>query len=81
MVVDIISSFRNFNKNNPNGYYAEELLYSPLYFSFYRIPKCVGLLESVFKAIVNRSRACPPSFLSAVFVADWMAGLNSLVRG
>jgi len=39
-----------------------------------------SLLESVFRGIVNRSRACPPLFLSAIFVADWRAGLNSLVR-
>ena len=47
---------------------------------FYRIPKCTGLLESVFGAIVNRLRACPPLFLSAVFVADWRAGPPSLWR-
>jgi len=41
---------------------------------FYRIPRCVGLLESVFGAIVNRSRVYPPLFLSAVFVAEWWSG-------
>ena len=56
----------------PNNCYAEKLLYSPVYLVFYRIPRCVGLLESVFRAIVNRSRACPPLF--------WRAGLNSLGR-
>jgi hypothetical protein len=29
---------------------------------------------SVFRAIVNRSRACPPLFLSAIFVAEWRTG-------
>ena len=41
-----------------------------------------GLLESVFREIVNRSRVyprtCPPLFLSAVFVAEWRTG--GLVR-
>jgi len=36
------------------------------------IHKCIGLLGSVFRAIVNRSRACPPLF--------WRAALNSLGR-
>jgi len=48
----------------------------------------LGLPESVLRAIVNRSRVYPPSFwlvwppffLSAVFVAEWRIGLNSLER-
>jgi len=41
-----------------------------MYFMFYRIPKCIGLLQSVFRAIVNRSRVYPPlAALPAVFVA------------
>ena len=64
------------------NYYAGKLLYSPVYLVFYRIPRCVGLLESVFRAIVNRSKVYPPlAGLSAVFlvhrlcggVADWAA--------
>ena len=43
-----------------SNYYAEELLHSPLYFSFYRTPKHIGLLESAFRAVDNGSRACPP---------------------
>ena len=47
-------------------------------FGFYRIPYCIGLLESVFRAIVNRSKACPPFFLPVVFVAEWRAGLLTI---
>ena len=36
---------------------------------FYRIPECIGLLESVFRAIVNRSRARPPSLWRAALLA------------
>jgi len=53
-----------------SNYYAEELLHSPLYFSFYRTPKHIGLLESVFRATPNRSRARPPSL--------WRAGLLTI---
>ena len=36
---------------------------------FYRIPYCIGLLESTFRVIVNRSRVYPPlAGLPAVFV-------------
>ena len=35
----------------------------------YRISECIGLLESVFRAIVNRSKVYPPlAGLSAVFL-------------
>ena len=48
-----------------SDYYAEEFPCSPIYFGFYRIPLCIGLLESVFRAVVNRSRSgrefCPQS--------------------
>jgi hypothetical protein len=65
-----------------SNYCAEKFIYSPLYFIFYRIPNLIGLLESVFRAIVNRLRACPPLlwrvyplfFLSAVFMAEWRSG-------
>jgi hypothetical protein len=52
--------------------YAEEFLCSPILFGFYRIPNCIGLLESVFRAIVNRSRVYPPlAGLPAVFLEGW----------
>ena len=40
-----------------NNYYAGKFLYSPVYLVFYGIPRCVGLLESVFRVIVNRPRS------------------------
>jgi len=40
---------------------------------FTEFPNAFGLLESVFRAIVNRLRSCPPCFLSAVFMAVWRA--------
>ncbi len=43
-----------------NNHYAEKVLCSPIFFVFYRIAKCIGLLELVLRAIDNRSRACPP---------------------
>ena len=53
-----------------NNYYAEKSLYSPTYLCFYRIPKYIGLLESVFRAIVNRSRVYPPQAdLPAIILA------------
>jgi len=60
------------------------------YFVFCRIPCCVGGLEEVFRAIVNRSRVYPPQAgLSAVIlvrrlcggVADWKACLRLFVEG
>ncbi len=46
-----------------------------LYFGFSRIPTCIGLLESVLSAIVNRSRACPPQAdLSAIILARRFCG-------
>jgi len=70
---------KNQGKKIEKFFYAEKLLYCPLYSMFQRIPSCVGLLELVFRAIINRSRACPlafwrvypPFFLSAVFMAEW----------
>jgi len=38
------------------GFCAANLLYTPVYFRFSRIPFCISLLESVLRAIVNRSR-------------------------
>jgi len=46
-----------------------------MYFMFYRIPKCIGLLQSVFRAIVNRSRFYPPlAGLPAVFLVRRLSG-------
>ena len=61
----------------PNNYYAEKFLCQYI-LAFTEFPTAFGLLESVFRAIVNRSRACPPLFLPAVFVADWRAGLLTI---
>jgi len=33
----------------------EEFLHSQIYFGFCRIPKCIVLLESIFRGITNRS--------------------------
>jgi len=45
----------------------------------YRILKCVGLLESAFRAIVNRSRACPPlaGLPAVILVRQFCGGLES----
>jgi len=47
-----------------NNYYAEKFLSEPIYLMFCRIPKCLGLLESVFRAIVNGLRVYPPGGLA-----------------
>ena len=74
-----------------SNYCAQRSLCSSISSGFCGSPRCIGLLESVFRAIVNRSRvypplaglsavflvrrlSCPPSFLSAVFVAEWRSG-------
>jgi hypothetical protein len=52
-------------------------------FGFYRIPNCIGSFESVFRAIVNRSRVYPPGGLVRHFcgrVAEWRAGPPFLWR-
>jgi len=55
--------------------YAKEFLCSPILFGFYRIPYCDGLLESAFRAVVNRSRVYPPlAGLPTVILEGWSAG-------
>jgi len=38
------------------NYYAGKLLCTPIFFGIYRIPWRIGLLESIFRSIVNGSR-------------------------
>ena len=55
--------------------YAEEFLCSSVFVGFYRTPRYVRLLESVLRAIVNRSRVYPPlADLSAVFLVRRLCG-------
>jgi hypothetical protein len=57
------------------NYYAGKLLCTPIFFGIYRIPNCIGFLESAFGAIVNRSRVYPPlAGLPAVFLARRLCG-------
>jgi hypothetical protein len=68
-----------------SNYCAEKFIYSPLYFIEGLPAVIMAGLSAVFLIRclyggVAEWRACPPLFLSAIFVADWRAGLNSLVK-
>jgi len=60
--------------------YTQNLLCRAIFFVSYRIPKCIGLLASIFRAIVNRPKVYPPlEGLSAAFlVRRFCGGLEGL---
>ena len=62
---------RQANEQAPRGFTRWHGQFQ-LYFGFSRIPTCIGLLESVLRAVVNRSGS------PAVFVAEWRAGLLTI---